>query len=77
MVLYKGWGETQYVDGTLRATYKYTGQRQDSYINLYWYDSRWYDDALGRFIQPDTIIPEQSQVVCRGWIGTRMLIITL
>ena len=54
---YKGWGETRYTDGTTNTTYRYTGQRQDSYINLYWYSSRWYDDALGRFIQPDSIIP--------------------
>jgi RHS repeat-associated protein len=32
----------------------------DSYINLYWYGSRWYDDTLGRFIQPDSIIPENT-----------------
>jgi hypothetical protein len=25
---------------------------------LYWYGSRWYDDAFGRFIQPDTLIPD-------------------
>lgn len=25
---------------------------------MYWYGSRWYDDSLCRFIQPDPIIPE-------------------
>ena len=24
---------------------------------MYWYGSRWYDDLLGRFIQPDPIVP--------------------
>jgi RHS repeat-associated protein len=28
--------------------------------NLYWYGSRWYDDALGRFIQADTDVPESQ-----------------
>ncbi len=26
-----------------------------------WYGSRWYDDTLGRFIQPDSIIPSISE----------------
>jgi hypothetical protein len=26
---------------------------------LYWYNSRWYDPALGRFAQADTVIPDQ------------------
>jgi RHS repeat-associated protein len=45
------------------SSYKYTGQYNDSYINLYWYNSRWYDPSLGRFNQPDTMIPgtENSQ----------------
>ncbi|MCJ7724119.1 MAG: RHS repeat-associated core domain-containing protein, partial [Anaerolineales bacterium] len=54
---YKGWGEIRYTYGTTNTAYRYTGQRQDSYINLIWYNSRWYDDALGRFIQPDSIVP--------------------
>ncbi len=35
----------------------YTGQRANSYINLMDYRSRWYDPALGRWSQPDSIIP--------------------
>jgi RHS repeat-associated protein len=60
--LYKPWGEKRYPTGAsgLPTTYRYTGQRQDSYINLYWYGSRWYDDSLGRFIQPDSIVPESQ-----------------
>jgi len=33
---YKGWGEIRYTYGTTNTAYRYTGQRQDSYINLYW-----------------------------------------
>ena len=27
---------------------------------LYFYNARWYDPALGRFVQPDTVVPEPS-----------------
>jgi RHS repeat-associated protein len=57
---YKPLGRIRYTYGTTPTTYRFTGQRADSYINLYWYGSRWYDDALGRFIQPDSIIPDPS-----------------
>jgi RHS repeat-associated protein len=33
---------------------RFIGQRWDSSTGLYWYRSRWYDPALGRFLQPDT-----------------------
>jgi len=70
MVLYKGWGETRYVDGTLPTKYKYTGQRQESGLGgpegLYYYGARWYDPTLSRFAHADTIIPEQSQGV-QAW----------
>ncbi len=56
-MLYKPFGEVRYTSGTTPTQYTYTGQYSDSYINLYWYGSRWYDPVLGRWIQPDTIIP--------------------
>jgi RHS repeat-associated protein len=40
--------------------YGYTGQRNNSYIKLLDYRSRWYDPLLGRFIQPDSIIPQPA-----------------
>ncbi len=36
---------------------RYTGQTWDTVGNLYWLGSRFYDPALGRFIQPDAIVP--------------------
>jgi hypothetical protein len=30
---------------------------------LYWYRSRWYDQSLGRFIQPDTLVPNPGDPV--------------
>jgi RHS repeat-associated protein len=44
----------------LACDYRYTGQREEDAIGLYYYDVRWYDPALGRFIQPDTIVPGAS-----------------
>jgi len=66
---YKAWGEVRYTtpNQTLPTRYTYTGQY--SYINdeatdlgsagfgLMFYNARWYDPALGRFAQADTIIP--------------------
>jgi RHS repeat-associated protein len=65
--LYKPWGEKRYPSGAsgLPTTFRYTGQRQDSYINLYWYGSRWYDPSLNRWTQPDTDVPESQGV--QGW----------
>lgn len=37
--------------------YKYTGKELDSSTNLYYYEARYYDPELGRFISADTIVP--------------------
>jgi RHS repeat-associated protein len=36
----------------------YTGQRNYTYINLLDYGARWYSSSLGRFTQPDSIVPD-------------------
>ena len=36
---------------------RFTGQREDDTIGLYFYNARYYNPALGRFSQPDTIVP--------------------
>lgn len=55
---YKAFGETRYTDGTTPTTYRFTGQREEATIGLYFYGARWYDQALGRFIQADSIVPD-------------------
>jgi RHS repeat-associated protein len=55
---YKAWGETRYTTGTVASKYRFTGQREESTIGLYFYNARWYDAALGRFVQADTVVPE-------------------
>ena len=54
---YKAWGENRYSSGTTPTTYRFTGQREESTIGLYFYNARWYDAALSRFAQADTIVP--------------------
>jgi RHS repeat-associated protein len=58
---YKPWGETRYVNGSTQTDYKYTGQREEASLGLYFYNARWYDPALGRFAQADTIVAKGVQ----------------
>jgi RHS repeat-associated protein len=39
------------------VSHRFTGQVLDEETGLYYYNARYYDPELGRFIQPDTIIP--------------------
>ena len=54
---YSAFGEIRYQNGTLTTDYSYTGQRQEAEIGLYYFVARWYDPAIGRFIQADTVVP--------------------
>ena len=36
---------------------RFTGQIEDAALGLYYYNARYYDPALGRFIQADTVVP--------------------
>jgi RHS repeat-associated protein len=55
---YSVFGETRYSSGITPTDYRYTGQLEQADVNLYYYNARWYDPELGRFIQADTIVPE-------------------
>ncbi|MEL7626130.1 MAG: RHS repeat-associated core domain-containing protein [Anaerolineaceae bacterium] len=39
--------------------YGYTGQMREG--DIYYYNARWYDPDIGRFMQADTIVPMASQ----------------
>jgi RHS repeat-associated protein len=45
---------------TVATPYRYTGQREEASFGLYYYNARWYDPVLGRFIQADTIVPQPA-----------------
>ena len=47
--------------GLLGTDYKFTGQREEASLGLYFFVARWFDPYLNRFTQPDTIVPLASQ----------------
>jgi RHS repeat-associated protein len=53
----KAFGEARSASGTVATDYRYTGQREEAGIGLYFYNARWYDPYLNRWIQPDPIVP--------------------
>ena len=55
---YYPWGGGRYVAGATPTSYNFTGQRQDSGSGLLFYNARWYDPAVGRFLAADTIVPD-------------------
>jgi len=69
---YKPWGEVRYSWTSGQSTtptytlpkYTFTGQYSyTSDFGLMFYNARWYDPAIGRFAQADTIVPDGIQ----GW----------
>ena len=58
-------GQDRYVYGTAAeycrtpTTYRFTGQQPRAELGIYYYGARWYDSYLNRWIQPDSIIPDQ------------------
>jgi len=57
---YYPYGETRFTDGVTPTSYQFTGQRNDSAIGLYFYNARYYDPYLNRFIQADSIVPSPA-----------------
>ncbi|MFA7061591.1 MAG: FG-GAP-like repeat-containing protein, partial [Pedobacter sp.] len=55
---YFPFGETRQESGTAAVNHMYTGQELDYETGLYNYNARIYDPDLGRFLTPDTIVPD-------------------
>jgi len=53
---YTPWGETR-TNGGLDTDHTYTGQIDDPTTGLKYYNARYYDPAIGRFVSPDPIVP--------------------
>ena len=54
---YEPYGEDRDTGNALVTDRKFTGQTEDEAAGLYWYASRAYDPAIGRFVMPDPIVP--------------------
>ncbi len=57
--LYEPWGNHRHSDD-LVTDKSFTGQYQDTSTGFGFYNARYYDNTLGRFISPDTIIPNPT-----------------
>ena len=59
---YMPWGEVNFTEGTIPTKYTLMGQYSytDSF-GLMYFNARWFLPELGRFNQPDTVIPEAQQ----------------
>lgn len=42
---------------------RYTGQREEAELGLYYYVARWYDPVIMHFLQADTIVPEPGSLL--------------
>ena len=57
---YRPYGEDRDTGSSLNTDRKFTGQTEDEAAGLYWYASRAYDPAIGRFVSPDILVPDPS-----------------
>ena len=57
---YKPWGTARYSSGSTPTTKRFTGQREDAGVGLYYYNARYYEPVLGRFISPDSMVPDPN-----------------
>ncbi|NLE46396.1 MAG: RHS repeat-associated core domain-containing protein, partial [Chloroflexi bacterium] len=57
---YEPYGAVRWSTGALPTDYGFTGQRHDESIRLIQMGARWYDARIGRWISPDTIVPERG-----------------
>ncbi len=57
-IKYYPYGTTR--SGSVPTDRKFTGQRLDAGTGLYYYNARYYDAEIGRFVSADTIVPDPS-----------------
>ncbi len=59
-VFYYPFGAAKSDTGAVSVNHKYTSQEFDAETSLYYYNARYYNPALGRFISADTVVPNPS-----------------
>jgi RHS repeat-associated protein len=60
---YTAWGETRYASGSAPTKYQYTGQYSNiEDFGLMFYNARWYDPYINHFTQPDSIVPNPTDI---------------
>ena len=52
---YEPFGGDEELSGTIENTYKFTGKGYDPDADLYYFNARWYDKDVGRFISEDPL----------------------
>ncbi|MDA8215417.1 MAG: DUF2380 domain-containing protein [Nitrospiraceae bacterium] len=57
-IYYYPFGGTRLNQGSVNVKHKYTGQEEDPETGLYYYNARYYDPILGRFISADSIVQD-------------------
>jgi RHS repeat-associated protein len=58
---YAAYGKERWNWGTLGTDRRYTGQRTETSTGLYDYNARQYSPTIGRFISPDSIVPDPNR----------------
>jgi RHS repeat-associated protein len=56
-ITYYPFGQAYNNSGNVDVRYKFTGKELDNSTDLYFYEARYYDAHLARFISADTIVP--------------------
>lgn len=59
-ITYYPFGTSRQDSGTVSLSHKFTGQEKDSETGLYNYNARLYDADFGRFLTPDSIVPDPT-----------------
>jgi RHS repeat-associated protein len=55
---YDPWGGISRSEGNIDMNHRFTGQELDAETGLYYYDARYYDAEISRFVSPDPTVPE-------------------
>jgi RHS repeat-associated protein len=63
---YLPFGEQRWASGLSETDFSFTGQREERGFGLADYNARFYSGRLGRFVTPDTLVPEKIQGV-QAW----------